>query len=287
MVRDALVVAKYLGAKGAAGGLGVCPSAATSPASSSVARIKRAAAFTAPLERSPTGANARHRAAALREPRAACAISPLLGRQRRPAARACVVDAERSQPRLRAADSARPWDPRRAYNASGSVCQGGARAAHVPNARATREQWARNSRECNSAACADAQLSPRASAHTHAHTQPWSERRYVNIAPRALLVPGACESRKVRQKPCRPIPYPQTASPRRLVVTMCVIVQEAGAQAERQCSIVLAALVFGIRLLLLGHVRRIGVAQPALVGAFGKCLGEQEDDGGAVPDVVP
>ena len=140
MVRDALVVAKYLGAKGAAGGLGVCPSAATSPASSSVARIKRAAAFTAPLERSPTGANARHRAAALREPRAACAISPLLGRQRRPAARACVVDAERSQPRLRAADSARPWDPRRAYNASGSVCQGGARAAHVPNARATREQ---------------------------------------------------------------------------------------------------------------------------------------------------
>jgi len=95
---NALDVAKYLGAVGAAGGLGVCPNAATSPERRSVARIRRAAESTAPLEPGPTGAKPRHAPAEMREPRAACVISPLLARQRRPAARACVTEAERSQP---------------------------------------------------------------------------------------------------------------------------------------------------------------------------------------------
>ena len=61
-------VAKYLGAAGAAGGLSVCPSAATTPERSSVARIRRVAASTAPLERGPTGAKPRYAPAAAREP---------------------------------------------------------------------------------------------------------------------------------------------------------------------------------------------------------------------------
>lgn len=91
-------VAKYLGAKGAAGGLGVCPSAATSPANSTAARNKRGVGFTAPLERGPPGAKTRHMTACLREPRAECAISALLERQRRPVAREHVPEQRARSP---------------------------------------------------------------------------------------------------------------------------------------------------------------------------------------------
>ena len=230
-MKDALEVAKYLGAKGAAGGLGVRPSVATSPASSSVARTRRAAAAAAPLERGPTGAKARHRAAALREPRAACAISALLGRQRKQAARACVLEAERSQPRLRAADSARPRDPRRAYDASGSVFQGGARAAHVPNARATREQWGAQQRRSEPRGlrrCA----APPARKCTRARSHTALERaRCVNIASRALFTPakGAAP-----EPACRRVlrPSTQTTSVDFEVCTRCVSISETESEGH-------------------------------------------------------